>query len=506
LFNSLPGWPVRLSVQDRTSLEHCQRVADLVIGRLGNFDPLFHSWREESSNRGIGFKHGPGAVTSRLKNWEKSQFPYWSAKLEGRFRFAMTAVCSGDDRNPPVHHELPSRLICVPKSAKAPRLIASEPVEHQWCQQGIWSWMERKTNSLFRGYFLNFRNQKASSDLVIESSLSRKLVTVDLSDASDRLSCWTVERIFRRNYSLLSALHAARTRWLRDDISSPGSFIKLKKFAAQGTATTFPVQSYVFLIIALSSTLGNEEVTWENIWKYRNQVRVYGDDIIIPRHGYARLVRLMELLQLKVNIAKSYANGQFRESCGVHGFGGYDVTPIMPKHITVDGPASTVAVIDTINNLFNKGFWNASDSLKSTVPNSSLRGIRIVGPREAGSFGLHSFVGSDERHLVHRWNPRLHRIECRVLSLRERPDQRDRGEFVSLLDFFTRGQNPRNPRVVSKYGRTRRSTLDRLWEPQIGSALGAIGLRDILTLPDRSVWTRLDSRRSIQAHWQPNVL
>jgi len=378
----------------------------------------------------------------------------------------------------PINHELASRLICVPKSAKAPRLIAAEPVQHQWCQQLTWRWLESRLKSLFKGSFVNFRRQDLSAEMVAEASLNRKLATVDLSDASDRLSCWTVERIFRRNYSVLRALHAARTRYLRSDESLPGSsfFIKLKKFASQGTATTFPVQTIVFLVIAIASAIGDDEVTMESIMKLRNHVRVYGDDIILPSHGYARLLRIMDLLQLKVNVAKSYRDGYFRESCGSNAYRGYDVTPVKAKEIVADGPTSCQAVIDTSNNLFCKGYWHASQYLISTLPPRIQRGLRIVGRNEVGYSGLVSFSGSDESHLVKRWNSRLHRYEGRIWRISPKPQFETRGEFVSLLDFLSRPHNPSIARTVSVYGRARKITSDLLWEPLNMGAHGNISL------------------------------
>jgi hypothetical protein len=131
--------------------------------------------------------------------------------------------------------------------------------------------------------------------MVLQASLDRKLATVDLSDASDRLSCWTVERVFRCNPSILTALHAARTRYLFDEVSfrtlkKDKNFLSLRKFASQGTAVTFPVMSLVMLIIALAASWGDTEpIDWRGIWKRKRQVRVFGDDIILPAHGYGRL-------------------------------------------------------------------------------------------------------------------------------------------------------------------------------------------------------------------------
>lgn len=472
----LVGGHEQTRMRDRDFLEQCQRVADFVLNALPTFEPLTFSRELEQSGKGIGFRHGPGAVAEGLGQHEKSCFPNWPHKLQEWFPYEYCGKTIGSPRERPLNHEMPSRLICVPKTAKGPRLIAAEPVAHQWCQQIILRWLTVEIEKSFIGYFINFRRQSLSGDLVLGASLDRKLATVDLSDASDRLTCWTVERMFRTHKSLLSALHAARTRYLKDDLSPDISFTKLVKFASQGTATTFPVQSIVFLIIALASAIGDRKVTLRNILKCRNQVRVFGDDIIIPTHGYARLCRIMELLQLKVNMAKSYVAGHYRESCGTDGYQGDDVTPVKPRLIVADGPDSCQAVVDTSNNLFLKGFCHASHNLTQTLPPRIQRGLRVVGIRESGFSGLTSYCGSDERHLVKRWNSRLHRHEGRIWRLSPKALKRDRNGFETLLDFFASSHSPGNPRTVSEYGRIRKVRSDLLWEPLNYGALGAPAL------------------------------
>lgn len=466
--------------RDEYLLDRVQQVADSVIGAFGFLDPVSYSSKLEEEGKGIGFKHGPGAVAERLRNPEKSGFPWWPAKLQDWFPFNECGKTASVGRPQPPNHEVAARLISVPKTFASPRLIAAEPVAHQWCQQLVWHWLRNEVRNTFgsyrgNGYFIDFRNQGLSGKMVLKASRDRKLCTVDLSDASDRLSCWTVERVFRSNPSILSSLHAARTRYLRDDLSSPGHslFIKLKKFASQGTATTFPVQSLVFLIIALASCLPeNREISMREIRKLRSQVRTYGDDIIMPVYGYARLNRIMELLQLKVNVAKSYVTGSFRESCGVHGYGGDDVTPVRPKTLVADGPSSRQAVVDTTNNLFNKGYWHASYSLYQTLPPRVQRGLRVVGIRDDGFSGLTSFSGSDERHLRKRWNPRLHRNEVRVWGLSPKSDKRDRDGWSPLLDFFASIHSEWNPRITSEFGTVRKVRDDLLWEPSNSGAHG----------------------------------
>lgn len=459
--------------EDRYLLNQIQRVADLILGSFDHFDPISFSGDLEESGQGIGFKHGPGAVSERIGQHEKSCFPFWPDKLEGFFPYVLCGQTAGDFGERPRSHEGPSRLMAVPKTAKSPRLIAAEPTSHMWCQKLIEKYMViqfRKSD--FVRPFIDLHDQSLSGGLVLQSSLDRSLVTVDLSDASDRLTCWTVERIMRNNLSLLFALHAARTRYLVDEVSTDRNFLKLKKFASQGTASTFPVQSIVFLCIALGSCILGD-VNRGSIRKLRNRVRVYGDDIIIPRHGYERLSRAMDLLQLKVNKDKSFINGHFRESCGVDGYLGHDVTPVCPKTLVADGPASCQAVVDTSNNFHMKGIWNAANSLRALLPPRVQRGLRIVGKLDVGWTGLTSFVGSDESHLTRRWNSSLHRYEVRVWTLHVRPQKRDRSDFSALLDFFASKHNHEHARIVSSYARSRKTRHGLLWEPLNHSARGS---------------------------------
>lgn len=473
-------------------LERCQQVADLVTSALPFFEPVSYSAEvSERGVEGIGHKHGPGAVAERLKGWEKSRFPNWPHKLEHWFPWEQCGRTAGSDEPRPRNHEVASRLIFVPKTAKGPRIIAAESTAHQWCQQLIRCWLVEKIKDSPIGYFLDFSRQDLSGNLVLQASLDRKLATVDLSDASDRLSCWTVERMFRGNQSLLHALHAARTRYLRDEII-PGSktFIKLRKFASQGTATTFPVQSLCFLIIALASCVDDGEITWDSLLKLRGQVRVYGDDIIVPRRGYERLTHIMTALQLKVNKAKSFKTGCFRESCGTDGYMGYNVTPVKPKVLVADGPASCQAVLDTVNNLFIRSYWHASDYLKSLLPSHLLRRLRVVGVHGAGFSGLTSFSGSHEDHLEQRWNKGLHRQEVRVWSILGQTRKETRDGYSTLLDFFASRSRPdawntTQARVASEYVCDRKSKVGLRWEPSGSAAYSLNRLRESVCFDPR---------------------
>jgi len=469
LDSGLPLFPAANAAgdKDRILLEGCQRVADFLSRELGFYEPVTYSGNRYEELGKSGFRHGRGAVADRRGLVNKYDFPRWTSKLEEWFPYRIVGTTASDEESQPLNHEVAARLMAVPKTAKAPRLIASEPTEHQWCQQLTWTFMRDRIAALFGRDFICFRGQELSQAMVLRSSLDRSLATIDLSSASDRLTCWTVERVLRRNPSLLHALHATRTRYIRYDNGSRSSFIKLKKFASQGTAVTFPVQSFVFLCLALGVCIKGE-VTWDKVRRLRHRVRVFGDDIIIPNHRYADMVRVLTLLGLKANETKSFHRGFFRESCGMDAWKGYDITPTRPTVIIPDGPTSRKAVLDTSNNLFKKGFWNASTTLESTLGNRILRRLPIVG-RDSGLAGRTSFVGGYVRHLDKRWSTILHRTEYRVWDIRSQAVRTRTDERFALLQYFTEAPSPD---VVWRHGIAKRpkSSDGFRWEPLYGLA------------------------------------
>lgn len=445
-------------------LNRAQQVADLIVGSMLPFDPIIWSDLLVEYEGKSGLRHGTGAVAERIGADGKSAFTSWPRKLNTIFPYQLFGKCHNDLTEVPFK-EGPSQLHMVPKTLKKPRIIAAEPVAHQWCQGLTLNFLEFELKRLFDGSFIDLRAQHKSGAMVLRASRDGSLATVDLSDASDRLSCFVVERVFRRNPALLRAFHAARTRYVKLDAKRK-DFLQFKKFASQGTGVTFPVQSIVFLCCAIAAC-SRGPVNWKSVNRLRRTVRVYGDDIIIPTHGYVGLRMLLETLGLKVNERKSFATGGFRESCGTDGFRGYNITPCKPQVFSPDTPSDVIALVDESNNLFKKGYWNASVSLLSRVPSYAMRRLRITGPHDAGSFGLCSFTGTDESHLSKRWNSRYQRWERRVFAVKHRNTRVQRDGYARLVDLSTMPYSPGNPRTVSEVGHRRYANGGVHWEPSI---------------------------------------
>jgi len=390
-----------------------QSVADLVASELGWFDPA------ESR-----LKHGPGAVSDRRPGMTKYLPGWWPDVLESQFPLCdygyhnHLAAAAGSL----IHTDTPvfagaSKLIAVPKTLKAPRLIAAEPTANQWCQQAILNFMYKKVSHTSLRRSVNFRSQIPNQVAALRASIDGSSATIDLKSASDRISCGLVERMFRRNHSLLDALRATRTQFILNELDRKHPRLhRLRKFSTMGSAVTFPIQSYIFACIAIGCFLFESGLspTPQNIRRAGRMVRVFGDDMIVPTTSWQLTQETLEALGLRVNILKTFGVGKFRESCGCDAYSGVDVTPIgVLSTPDVSRPGSVMSSVDSHNNFLSKGYFATADYIKSTV--QGLRRLTIPSvPIDSGAFGWHSTDPWAENRLRKRFNSLLQRVEVFV--------------------------------------------------------------------------------------------
>jgi hypothetical protein len=88
---------------------------------------------------------------------------------------------------------------------------------------------------------------------------------------------------------------------------------------------------------------------------------VFGDDIIVCREAYDLFCQFLDRLGLRVNLAKSFNQGPFRESCGHDYFKGHDVRGVYLKRL-----ASRQDIAIAIN-LLNDWSYRTGLPLKSSV-------------------------------------------------------------------------------------------------------------------------------------------
>jgi hypothetical protein len=204
-----------------------------------------------------------------------------------------------------------------------------------------------------------------------------------------------------------------------------------------GSALTFPVQSLSFYILCISAGLvatGTPVGSWK---KLSGQVRVYGDDLIVPVSWMPVLQRLFELLYLKINSAKTFVKGNFRESCGTDAYNGVNVSPGQVLEVYDESRLGTLqGVVDSSNNLFVKGFTNMSNALLAPITAEIKRLIPFV---RVGSESFGIYTGSGFSTTARkRWNRDLHRWEYQTFRFRpKRPGTQRHEGFANLLQFFT---------------------------------------------------------------------
>jgi len=282
----------------------------------------------------ISPRHGPGSVATGEGPHRKFRWGRFYRELDAKYPyteymyFNYSHLC---DRL--THFENlkefdfgKAKVALVPKDSRGPRLISMEPLEYQFLQQGLGSalvkWIEN--HPLTSGY-VNFTDQNVNRVRAQRASINRVYDTLDMKDASDRVSLGLVSAVFPQ--PLLDCLLALRTRATR---LPDGREVTLNKFAPMGSALCFPVESLLFWALA-TSILGPRKFRVQG--RYRHlETYVYGDDLIVP-HGALEIIKpIFEELHLQFNGAKCCTGKFFRESCGMDAFRGEDVSPIRVKH------------------------------------------------------------------------------------------------------------------------------------------------------------------------------
>jgi len=148
--------------------------------------------------------------------------------------------------------------------------------------------------------------------------------------------------------------------------------IRLNKFASMGSALCFPFEAIVFatvVFMGIEKELGRQ-LTRRDIKSFKGQVRVYGDDIIVPTHFAVSVVSELEAFGFKVNSNKSFWAGRFRESCGKEYFDGHDVTITRVRRMLPTSRKDAPEIVSTValrNLLFKAGFDTTVDWLDSII-------------------------------------------------------------------------------------------------------------------------------------------
>jgi len=393
-------------------------------------------------------KHGPGSTAERILGNQKYVQVEWPTRLEALFPYLgnatpnerysylldrVTFLEPGDER--------PVRVVLVPKTLKTPRVIAIEPVAMMYLQQGVAEKLVEylETDSFVKG-MIGFTSQEPNQLLAKEGSLTGELATLDLSEASDRVSNQLVRVMTHRFPWVSEALDATRSR--RADVPGVG-VIRLAKFASMGSALCFPVEAMVFLTIVMlgiQDTL-NRRIAMSDLCRFHGKVRVYGDDIIVPADCVDAVITRLEAFGLRVNSNKSFWNGKFRESCGKDYYAGSDVSVVRVRRkfpTKQHDVEEVVSLVSLRNQLYFAGLWKSCRYLDDIIGThlSHFPIVEEASPalgRHSVSFGYQAEKLCDNLHVP---------LVKAYVTKSQAPVSMTDGEGALLKWFIKRGTEP----------------------------------------------------------------
>jgi len=425
-------------------------------------------------------KHGPGSTADRLLG-NKKFYADWTWRLEEYFssdRFLLPSpryheLLEGTNFRD-LESELPVEVISVPKTQKTPRIIAMEPVCMQYTQQALSKAIVEGLNedNILKG-FLRLDRQEVNQLLAREGSITGSLATLDLSEASDRVSNELIRFLTGRWTHLDGAIQACRSRQAvvrlpgKSDSSSLNGIydpikdetrvlLKLRKFASMGSALTFPLEAITFLVVVLvgiEQSIGRR-LRESDLLALSGRVAVYGDDIIVPTDHVGSVVHALDSFGFKVNSSKSFWTGRFRESCGKDYYNGIDVSYVKFRKEWPDDRRcveEVIALVSFFNQCKDAHYVETAAYLREKIT-ALLGGFFPRVSRDSAILGEWDDVQQD----VLRMCPRLHLPLTKGWVVKDHIPQNPLDGERALLKFFLKeGEEPYERDHLQRSGRSK---------------------------------------------------
>lgn len=412
-------------------------------------------------------RHGPGATADGLRGNAKFHQTEWPARMEPYFPFLEMALPNARYYSLVDHveflepgEERPVKVTLVPKTQKTPRIIAIEPTCMQYVQQGL---MERFVDYLQRSEtvagMIGFDDQSPNQRLAEEGSRTGRLATLDLSEASDRVSYRHVRLLMSNHPHLWAGVDACRST--KADVQ--GEVISLSKFASMGSALTFPIEAMVFLtiiFIGLEKWL-NHPLSRDDMKSFKDKVRVYGDDLIVPADSVASVIHALEAFGFKINKDKSFWTGKFRESCGKEYYDGTDVSIIRCRQMLPRSRKDVPAIVSLVsfrNQCYYAGLWKVADRLDRLL--ARHLSVFPTVARSSAVLGRHSVLD----YSVDKLSADTHAPLVRGYVVKSRLPVSQLDDVDALLKWFLkRGDKPYAADHLERSGRPKSVDIKLRW-------------------------------------------
>jgi hypothetical protein len=367
-------------------------------------------------------RHGPGQTADRLVGNQKFTLEEWTTRMQGLFPYEDIVCVSNDERQFVLDRvdfreparERPVKVTHVAKTLKTPRIIAMEPTSNMYVQLGIMDMMkeEFRADENARN-LICFDSQEPNQLLARSASRDGRLATLDLKEASDRVSNQLVRELFANHPHLGEAVQVVRSRTA--DVPYHG-VIRLAKYASMGSGLTFPLESMVFCTLVF---LGIERalkrpLTQNDVTRLYGSVRVYGDDTIVPVEYVESVIQTLEAFGALVNRNKSFWTGKFRESCGGDYYDGFPVNVVRLKHEPIESRRDGSEVSSFVafrNHLYEIGGYDRTVAWCDARIKRVLRtypyvkkGSPALGRwHHSGQYTTQKMHGDEQRPLVRAW-------------------------------------------------------------------------------------------------------
>lgn len=387
-------------------------------------------------------KHGPGAVATGEKDINKWDFKRKYESIHRVFPYYDWFVPTRDSlfsrlnwyKSLKPEKEGIAKVILVPKDSRGPRLISAEPLEFMFIQQAIkkaiYEHIESPTNLVYGQ--VNFTDQRINQREAQKASITRSYATLDLKEASDRVSLLLVKKLFSGT-GLLQALLGTRTALTK---LPDGTTLRMKKFAPMGSALCFPVEALCFWALAESL---------RRMWRIPGKIYVFGDDMIVPKRLVPYLFEFFPQVGLKFNQDKCFVEGFFRESCGMDAYNGVNVVPQRMKKLWPKSRSDAMRVqsaVDFVNRLFMAGYWCTAGYLEDLFVRTYGLKLPVAPARDEHFSGLSWKTFQDGYRGERSWNSKFQRWEYLTYSVettvkKKTPSQWNR-LFANLVGQMTR--------------------------------------------------------------------
>jgi hypothetical protein len=279
----------------------------------------------------------------------------------------------------------------VPKNAEKRRGVSIEGAARAFSQKCA-AYPMRLFMAAKGDFHVDLFDQSKNQKLCLEGSVDGRFATGDLSSASDLNRASLVDFLFQDVplvHFLLFATRSTTVSFRR--VNDTYSDLQLRKFAPMGSATCFPA---LCTVLSAVITLAYERLG------IHDDYRVYGDDIILRREAWPLVCEILTHLGFSVNTEKSFADGLYRESCGVEAYGGYDITPLKISQLFQfaayhRGPKGRVEHLEALASLANRLWTFGYSETRASV----CRLLRAVYPRVAFSHNAEHGILSPKAEL-----------------------------------------------------------------------------------------------------------